>query len=362
VLSSHLASAILGPTWIWRLVRVIVYVFAASAMWRLVPVRVATALVHAARLAGSPGATVARHRPRAIYTAWTVGILAVVLGVSGFVYRLNHLGPESSVQTAGPYLGVFEDGELGSWQPVREFGKTAGHQPGVVLYYNAWNQPFERYFADWARANHALPLVQLVPGGVSMSKIAAGDDDAYLRSYALSVREYRYPVIVSFAPDMNGSAGHTSPAAYIAAWRHVVQVFRGAGATNVTWLWTVASMSGAHSPLAWWPGAGYVSWVGVDGFYDRSSDTFASVFGSTIDRIRTVTGKPVLISATAVGSGKAQASQINGLFAGVRADHVSGLVWFDTAQPTGSGHQDWRIEDNPAGLAAFRGGVRQLLG
>jgi len=362
VLSSHLASLLLGPTWAWRLVRVIVYIFAASAMWRLVPVRVATALVHAARLAGTPGATVARHRPRAIYTAWTAGILAVVLGVSGFAYRLNHLGPAGGLQTAGPYLGVFEGGELGSWQPVHQFGGTAGHQPNLVLSYSAWNKPFESYFADWARTNHAVPLVQLLPDGVSMSRIASGDDDAYLRSYAQSVREYRYPVIISFAPDMNSSPAPTGPAAYIAAWRHVVQVFRTAGATNVTWLWTVASMSGAHSPLAWWPGAGYVSWVGVDGYYDRSSDTFASVFGSTIDRIRTVTGKPVLISATAVASGSAQASQINGLFAGVRADRLSGLVWFDTVQTSGSSHQDWRIEDSPAGLAAFRRGVRQLLG
>jgi hypothetical protein len=236
-----------------------------------------------------------------------------------------------------------------------------------VLYYSAWNQPFQAYFADRARASDAIPLVQLLPSGVSMSKVASGDDDAYLRSYARSVRDYRYPVIIGFAPEMNGGsyqwgAGHTSPAAYVAAWRHVVQVFRAAGAVNVTWLWTVSSMSGASSPIRqWWPGSSYVSWVGIDGYYDRSTDTFASVFGGTINQIRTVTGKPVLISATAVSPGRAQVSQINGLFEGVREDRLAGLVWFDIAQPVGAGHQDWRIEDSPAGLAAFRRGVRQLL-
>ena len=32
---------------------------------------------------------------------------------------------------------------------------------------------------------------------------------------------------------------HTSPAAFVAAWRHIVTVFRAVGAWNVTWLWTV---------------------------------------------------------------------------------------------------------------------------
>ena len=32
---------------------------------------------------------------------------------------------------------------------------------------------------------------------------------------------------------------HTSPAAFVAAWRHVVNVFRAQGAYNVTWLWTI---------------------------------------------------------------------------------------------------------------------------
>ena len=32
---------------------------------------------------------------------------------------------------------------------------------------------------------------------------------------------------------------HTSPAVFVAAWRHIVTVFRAAGARNVTWLWTI---------------------------------------------------------------------------------------------------------------------------
>ncbi len=58
------------------------------------------------------------------------------------------------------------------------------------------------------------------------------------------MRAYRHPVILSFGHEMNGywySWGyrHTSPAMFVAAWRHIVTLFRAAGARNVTWLWTV---------------------------------------------------------------------------------------------------------------------------
>ena len=46
-------------------------------------------------------------------------------------------------------------------------------------------------------------------------------------------------------------------------------------------------------PIAsWWPGAQYVTWVGIDGYYFRSSDTFSSVFGRTIKQVRKFTASP----------------------------------------------------------------------
>jgi len=38
-----------------------------------------------------------------------------------------------------------------------------------------------------------------------------------------------------------------------------------------------------------------------------------------------------------------------------------GLVWFDQAQHDGLYHQDWRLEDSPARLAAFRNAAKTLL-
>jgi hypothetical protein len=66
------------------------------------------------------------------------------------------------------------------------------------------------------------------------------------------------------------------------------------------------------------------------------------------------TGRPVLLSETAVGPQAGQAAKIPGLFAGMREYGSLGLVWFDIAQHDGIYHQDWHIEDDPAAATAFR--------
>jgi hypothetical protein len=71
---------------------------------------------------------------------------------------------------------------------------------------------------------------------------APGAADSYLRSYAAAVAAFGFPVILSFGHEMNGNwyswgDGHTAPATFVAAWRHIVQVFRAEKAANVTWLW-----------------------------------------------------------------------------------------------------------------------------
>ena len=264
-------------------------------------------------------------------------------------------------------LGVFEDGA--DLAPVEQFAAAIHHQPNVVLYYSSWYEKFQTGFADQVSASGAVPLVQINPFGVSLADIAAGKYDGYLISYADQVRGFGRPVIIGFAHEPNGNwypwgAGRTSPANFIAAWRHIVDVFRAQGADNVTWLWTVNSMSKGAGPIAGlWPGADYVTWVGIDGYYVRPTDTFASVFGPTLAAVRELTGDQVLISETAVGPATGdQPGKIADLFAGVRAQHLLGLVWFDKAQDKGPYRQDWRLEGDPAAIAAFRKGADYLPG
>ena len=139
----------------------------------------------------------------------------------------------------------------------------------MVVYYSGWPEPFQVDFATTASNAGAVPLVQIGPNNISIAAIAAGQYDNYLTAYAKAVRAYRHPVILSFGHEMNGywySWGytHTSPAVFVAAWRHIVSLFRILRVQNVTWLWTINvihEQTRVPSPEPWWPGKSYVTWV-----------------------------------------------------------------------------------------------------
>jgi hypothetical protein len=235
-------------------------------------------------------------------------------------------------------------------QSEAQFKQATGVQPDIVEHYA---RPGNAFSANFAAGT--IPLIQLMPYRVSLASVVNGGEDDWLRSYARAVAAYQRPVILGFAPEMNGSwyswgDTHASPAEYIAAWRHVVTVFRGQGALNVTWLWTVnvAIVASGNNPsngvaavTPWWPGNAWVDWVGVDGY-----------FGNTLSQTRALTPKPVLISETAIAPAAGKAAKIPGLFAGAHAAGMVGLVWFDLP-----GNRDWLLEDNQAALAAFRAAV-----
>ena len=214
------------------------------------------------------------------------------------------------------YLGVYEPDAPTSYAQVDDFAQAIDWQPNLVSYYSAWGMPFQAGFAASATKHGALTLVQIDPKNVSLAKIAAGRYDRYLRSYAAAVKAFRAQVVLSFGHEMNGnwyswSNRHTPAKVFVAAWQHVVTVFRDAGATNATWLWTVNivdqhSAIPIASPRAWWPGAKYVDWVGIDGYYYQSSQDFAQVFGPTIAAVRELTGDPILIAETGVAPSAGQ--------------------------------------------------------
>jgi hypothetical protein len=267
----------------------------------------------------------------------------------------------------GPGLpvGVYEQGFPRSPGLLGSFESATGVRPRLAVYYSGWRERFWTSFADAARASGAVPVVQLQPEGIALTSITAGRWDSYLRAYAAAVTAYGHPVILSFGHEMNGDwyswgSGHETPRAFVAAWRHVVTVFRVAGASNVTWLWAVSSASETSKAGwlgQWWPGNGWAGLVGIDGYYYQATDSYASVFGTTFGQIRQFTSAPVVISEVGVGASPSRGSQISALFAGAVADGIDAVIWFDVAQHNGLYHQDWRLEDDPAAASAFRAAV-----
>jgi mannan endo-1,4-beta-mannosidase len=311
-----------------------------------------------------------------------VMIIAVAIALAAVAFAIERVvtapGPPPVAHASLPprlasYLGVFENGAPPSYEPLDVFAKVAGRDPSLVGYYSGWAEAFDTRFADAVRAHGGIPFIQIDPTYASVSAIAKGVYDSYLREFADGVRRFRSAVVLGFGHEMNAAWYpwgylHISPATFKAAWRHIVDLFRAQGARNVTWLWTVNAIRPPGAPAAaggigpvsrWWPGASYVTWVGIDGFFYRPDSTFESVFGPTIRQVRSLTRRPILLSETAVGPKAGQFYKIRGLFSGMLNAKTLGLVWFDNAQHGSIYHQDWRIENNRLAELSFRLNVHE---
>jgi mannan endo-1,4-beta-mannosidase len=276
---------------------------------------------------------------------------------------VRHTPPWDTALPTTPrsYIGLYPDGVPDSYAGVTAFTAATGTKPRLVPYYSGWLEPFQAGFARAAAKHGAVPLVQINPTRISLAAIAAGQYDSYLITYAKAVRSYHHPVIVSFGHEMNGTwytwgYRRTSSAAFVAAWRHIVTLFRARRARNITWLWTInVERSGESLIRDWWPGKSYVTWVGVDGYYYNTSNQFASTFGPTITAVRELTREPILIAETGAAPSAGQPAKIADLFAGIRAYGLLGFVWFDATHI-----EDWRLK-TPAAIAAFRRGAKTFI-
>jgi len=314
---------------------------------------------------GSPRPPAHRKSTSKIYVGFTIFVAAVVALVITVVF-VKPWAPKLTPGTQSEhYLGVYEPDAPGSYNGINQFAQAIGRQPNLVSYYSSWLEPFAAGFARTAAEHGAVTVVQIDPENVSLASIAAGKYDAYLQSYAADVKAFGGQLVLSFGHEMNGNwyswaYQHTAPKVFVAAWRHVVIVFRTAGASNVKWLWTVNVITAQSvlvaNPAPWWPGSSFVNWVGLDGYYYSPLTSFYQVFGPTIVAVRQLTRDPVLISETGALPGIGQQAKITDLFSGVSAFDLLGFMWFDED----FAGQDWRITSRQV-LNTFRQDARAYL-
>ena len=257
---------------------------------------------------------------------------------------------------------------------LTEFEQATDIKPGIVENYEAFGQPFPSTWVERLLAQGILPLIQLNPRRVTLRAIAAGRYDGYLSQYAAAVRALGAPVGLSFGHEMNGSwyswgYHHASPHVFVAAWRHIHRVFAAVGAQKVIWVWTVIhtrihtldtpwAWKVAPDPRPWWPGAAYVDWVGLDIYYYSPAVTFQEEIVPTITAVRSFTDDPILLTETAVPNQSGQVRQIADLFAGARASHLMGIIWYNQ-----NGHHAWQLDKSRrAAIAAFRRGAARMVG
>ncbi|MEU8260157.1 glycosyl hydrolase [Micromonospora sp. NPDC048999] len=200
----------------------------------------------------------------------------------------------------------------------------------------------------------------------SLSATIAGKHDSRLRAVADIVVEYGDLVVIRYAPEMNGNwspwaadVNGNTPAQYVKAWQHVVTLFREAGATNVLWLWAPNISRGAtvRGISQFWPGDSWVDLVGFTGYGVGSSiygfeSSAGQTFDPTMKLLAPYSKKPVVLAETGV-AGIYKSQWITSLGPWLRAHpNVIGLIW--TGAPPPYSNADWRFNDTPRNLSAFK--------
>lgn len=274
----------------------------------------------------------------------------------------QHQAPVAKVASVR-YLGVHEVTAPNTYTDISTFASHVGRQPNIVSYYSNWGVGFQTRFAQQAVRHGALPLVQIDPASISLQDIVNGRYDTYLQKFGTAVGAFRSKVVISFGHEMNGDwsswgNGNTPSQVFVKAWQHVVDMVRRAGGSNATWMWTVNVVNSSPytpipDPKAWWPGARYVNWVGVDGYYTDPGTDFSTLFGPTLVDVRKLTSDPILIAETGADVSANQTAKVTDLFNGVRTYGLLGFIWFDENT---DGHH-WRIT-SPGALAAYQRDAR----
>jgi hypothetical protein len=268
-------------------------------------------------------------------------------------------------------LGVFTP-DAPAETEIRSYAKLAGAMPSIVMWYSEFDTPlFTHAQLRDVRNLDVTPVISWRPvvdnhHAVLFGDIAAGKEDSYLEAQAVKARRAKQPIYVRFAYEMNlagqdyGSnvTGET-PATFIAAWRHVVTVFRQAGATNVRWVWSPNTDCAGHCPFtAYWPGGKYVDWLALDGYnfasaHDAAWVSLHYVFATSYATITKLSGKPLMIAETA--SAPTPGDKAQWIRRGFRRaiptafPRVRAVIWFDADKET-----DWRVNSSPESLTAWR--------
>jgi beta-mannanase len=222
-------------------------------------------------------------------------------------------------------------------------------------------------FFSWA--SQSLPSSVNEPN-FQLSDVSAGNYDDFIRQWATSAKAWGSPFFLRFNFEMNGNwfpwsegVNGNQTGDYVAAWRHVHDIFTAVGATNASWVWCPnVDPKKMWTPLAGlYPGDAYVDWTCLDGYNWGPTKggwvSFDWLYQSTYQTITTsiAPSKPMIIGE--IGStenGGSKAAWISDMFSRLPAyPKIRGFVWEDSNVDS----MDWPIESSATSQTTFANGV-----
>lgn len=281
----------------------------------------------------------------------------------------------------GAYDGLFPH----SFSGLVALEQSLGSHFPVIAFYQAWgDRPehgFPQYMMETIDRLGSVPMVTWEPWvtefdgtlrpGIgpaenreyrALAEVASGAYDFHLEAWASGAVAFGRPFFLRFGHEMNdpyrypwGPQHGNTPEDYIAAWKHVREVFQHKGATNALWVWSPHMAAPGFE--FYYPGGEWVDWVGVTVLnYGDAAPwsrwwTFDQIMRTAYPKLRGLQ-KPLMIAEFAtVGSDDRAAAWYEEAFEGLDRTYreVRLVVVFNqTRDSTLTGEPlDWSVLQSP---------------
>ena len=323
-----------------------------------------------------------------IITIFTILILLISFSsVSGINPPIDEVKKLKS-PSKGVYLGAYPDfggyEDLVTSKKLADFKKLTGSSIAWAAFSDNWGKSKITFPAKSVQIIHnagIVPYIRLMPRSsleesysrpdpvYSLDNIINGKFDPQLKKWARAAKKSNIPLIIDFAPEMNGNwfpwsgsingAGTKNkygnpkiadgPEKYRDAYRHIINIFRQEKVTKVTWVFHVDAYNTPEKSWnnyqAYYPGDNYIDWVGVSTYGAQTPDedweTFNQVMSFSYPKLIKVSSKKPLaileFGVTEKGNKKAKwiADALTSIKKG-RYSRIKAISYW---------HENWKNED-----------------
>jgi parallel beta-helix repeat protein len=294
------------------------------------------------------------------------GVGLVLALVAALTLSANAISPPPPEPAPAPaLLGAGGQADSGTAAAQQEATRRLETAIGRTLNIGHSFVPWGAGLGELPAANVAAGRTPLISfgGDSSPRAVAAGRHDRYLAALARSVAALGRPVLLRYAWGMDAAGRRTtrSGPAYVAAWRHVHDLF-AAQEVRAFWVWSpnADAFAGARGGVdQYWPGDDYVDWVGAAGFNWGDCDGQSSWrdFGAIFEAFYSwgsARAKPLMISSTGtvedpIDPGRKRGWYLDAAAALARSmPRVRAVVLLDQG-----GSCDWRPDTSALSMQGF---------
>jgi hypothetical protein len=272
--------------------------------------------------------------------------------------------------SAGPFEAPKEGAYLGAWikpdtlthdgrvEAVEGLEKDLGRPLDIVNTYRRFDQmvgtPSDAEFL----ATDATLMVSWATG--DNRSITGGEHDRLIRRQARAIRKVKKPVLLRIRWEMdrpNLRATMWSGEDYIAAYKHIREIFAEQRVENVSWVWCPTAEGFARGDAPdFYPGDDQVDWTCVDVYAGSVFQPIGQLMGPFL-RWAAERPKPIIIGEFGVAKAWGSAGRTAWLADAERTvkanPQIKAIVYFES-DPEGNGpKQQFRLGDDSGAFQQF---------